>query len=529
MGNLAGSIYGHILNRSELESSTSRISTMVRNLHTGILVEDENRKIVLVNNEFCHLFNIPVDPERLVGIDYSTALEQINHFFKEPKKFSKRINKILSVRQPAVDEQLELINGCVYERDYLPIYSGVKFMGHLWRYSDITQRKKAETELKKARHEAISANIAKRQFLANMSHEIRNPLHAINGLTRLLEDTLRTDEQKKLINGLNKSSEGLLEIVNDILDFSKIEAGQMNLYETGFSLEELVKKIFDAFEFWAEEREVKLKNKFDKEIRFHLFGDNIRLRQVLVNLMNNAIKFTEKGNVTVECSLVKSNRSSCIIFFKVSDTGIGITKDNIAKIFQSFQQEDTGTTRSYGGTGLGLAISKQLVNLLGGELEVKSRKNKGSEFFFSLPFQKVKAPVKAKEEESKEINTKPLQGIRALLVEDNKFNQVIAKSMLEKWKMIVTLADNGREALENLRKYKFQVVLMDLQMPEMGGLEATRKIRSELKLDIPVIALTANVVKGVIEECISAGMNDYIPKPFDPEVLATKIKILIEQ
>ncbi|MCX6252539.1 MAG: response regulator [Bacteroidetes bacterium] len=384
-------------------------------------------------------------------------------------------------------------------------------------------------ELRNTRQEAISANIAKSQFLANMSHEIRTPLNAINGLIRLLEDTQMTDEQEKLIKGLNSSSEGLLEIVNDILDFTKIEAGQMELFETEFFLDELVKKVFDSFEYKAAEKEVKLQIKFDKKITDHLRGDNVRLRQVLVNLMNNAIKFTQKGSVTLDCRLLKSTRVSYIVYFNVSDTGIGIAEENISKIFQSFQQEDTGTTRSYGGTGLGLAISKQLVELMGGVLEVRSRKNKGSEFFFSLPFKKTKKPDKHSVEEITELNTKPLNGIRVLLVEDNQFNQFIAKSMLEKWKMIVALANNGREALEMLKGDTYQIVLMDLQMPEMGGLEATRRIRSELKLDVPVIALTANAVKGVIEECYAAGMNDYIAKPFNPDTLAKKIKTLVDQ
>jgi len=528
IGNIAGSVYGHILNQSELESSTSRITTLIQNMQTGIMMEDENRKIVLVNNEYCNLFDISDDPEQMVGMDLGSHIRYTSSFFKEPEKFLDKVRKILAFREPVIDETIELADGRVYERDYLPIYSRSKFMGNLWQYSDITARKKAERDLKNARQDAISANIAKSQFLANMSHEIRTPLNAIYGLTRLLEDTQVTEEQRKLITGLNSSSEGLLGIVNDILDFSKIEAGQMDLNESEFSLEELVKKVYDSFEFRAEENEVKLKIIFDKEIKFHLFGDKVRLRQILVNLMNNAIKFTQKGIVKLECSLVKSTRNSCVIYFSVSDTGIGIAKEDISKIFQSFQQLDPGTTRNYGGTGLGLPISRQLVELMGGILEVNSMKNKGSEFYFTLPFKKAFEAVKPVVVESIELNIKSLNGIKALIVEDNQFNQFIAKSMLEKWNMVVTVANNGREALDRLRDYSFQIVLMDLQMPEMGGLEATRKIRSELNLDIPVIALTANAVKGVIEECLSAGMNDYIPKPFNPETLANKIKHLLD-
>jgi PAS domain S-box-containing protein len=515
--------------QDELELTTSRISTLIRNLHTGILVEDEKRKIVLVNNEYCRLFNIAVDPEKLVGLDCNSIFHRASRFFKDPDNFLDRTDTILTLLQPAIDEQLDLLDGRVYERDYLPIYSGVKFMGNLWRYSDITARKNAEQELKSARQEAISANIAKSQFLANMSHEIRTPLHAISGLTRLLEDTPVTEEQKKLISGLNSSSEGLLGIVNDILDFSKIEAGQMELNETEFSLDDLVKKVFDAFEYRAEEKELKLKLIYDESLRFSIHGDNIRLRQVLVNLMSNAIKFTQKGQVTVEIRMIKSTKNTCTVKFKVSDTGIGIADDNIKRIFQSFQQVDTGTTRNYGGTGLGLPISRQLVELMGGKLEVKSEKGKGSEFFFTLIFKKTINITLPDEQAPTESTTIGLEGISVLIVEDNQFNQFIAKSTLEKWRMVVEVANNGKEALEKLKANSFQIVLMDLQMPEMGGLEATRKIRMELKLDIPIIALTANAVKGVIDECISAGMNDYIPKPFKPEVLAKKIKDLTDK
>jgi CheY-like chemotaxis protein/two-component sensor histidine kinase len=319
----------------------------------------------------------------------------------------------------------------------------------------------------------------------------------------------------------------LLGIVNDILDFTKIEAGQMKLVEASFSLEDLVRNVFEAFEYKAAEKEIKLQNKFDESLKIPIFGDSIRCRQVLVNLLNNAIKFTNRGEVTLECKLISSTPQLCSVYFNVSDSGIGIAAENLSRIFQSFQQEDAGTTRLYGGTGLGLAISKQLVELMGGNLEVKSQKNAGSEFFFTVHFKRAIIEVNREVEESALSNIGNFTGKHVLLVEDNQFNQFIAKSMLEKWNMAVTIANNGLEALAILGEQSFELVLMDLQMPEMGGLEATKKIRQELNLDVPIIALTANAVKGVVDECLLAGMNDYIPKPFNPDLLAKKISSLL--
>ena len=524
---IAGAVYGNIIYRKKLESASSRLSTLIRNLHGAVLVENEIREIVLANQIFCETFGIPVPPEALIGMDCTLSAEQSKHLFTDPEEFVKRIDLILAFKQPVIEEELHLQDGRVLLRDYLPIYSGDKFLGNLWQYSDITLRKKEEKELQKAKEDAESANLAKSQFVANMSHEIRTPLNAIYGIVKLLEETPLTPEQKNLVSSMSSSADGLLGIVNNVLDFSKIEAGQFVLEELPFNPADLAKSIVQFLVYKSNERNNRLIAVIDPELSQMLIGDGQRIRQILVNLLNNAIKFTKDGEISLECKLLSQNEDSCTMLYKVKDTGIGIAEENLGKIFQSFQQEEASTSRKYGGTGLGLAISKQLVELMGGVLKVESRKNEGSDFFFTISLKKKREEVDEKGEKTGKMDKELLNGLRILVVEDNEVNQFITRAMLEKWNCIVTLAGNGVKAIEKLSTEKFDIVLMDLQMPVMGGFEATKKIREELKSDVPVIALTANVVKEVIDSCEEAGMNDYLSKPFNPDVLVEKIAKLL--
>jgi len=394
--------------------------------------------------------------------------------------------------------------------------------------TDISANKKLESDLIKAKEYAEEANRAKSGFLANMSHEIRTPMNAIYGLIRLVEDTHLTRDQKSMINKLRLSSDNLLKIINDILDFSKIESGQVKLIKSVFNIEEVIRRIIDSVEYQASGKNLSLEYKFDDNIDKVLYGDPVRLHQVLLNLVNNAIKFTEKGKVRVNCILIKKSGKINKIRFEVEDTGIGIEKENIDKIFKIFEQEDESITRRYGGTGLGLAISSELVGLMGGKINIKSKKGQGSIFYFTVDLEASDKEVDVRRIITPQINQFALKGKRILLVEDNKYNQYIAETILRKWSADVVCADNGEQAMEILQQNNFDLILMDKQMPVLDGLETTQQIRNNLKLDMPIIALTANVIKGVIDDCLAAGMNDYLAKPFEPEDLYIKILKLLD-
>ena len=389
---------------------------------------------------------------------------------------------------------------------------------------------KQNNELIKAKTRAEDSSKAKEQFLANMSHEIRTPLNGIDGMTGLLMKTNITDDQKEYLHAVRTSVDALLVIVNDILDISKIEAGKLDLEYIGFNLKESLNNTIRSLDYKAKEKGIRLQHNFDDHISTILIGDPVRLNQIIINLINNAIKFTHEGGVTLNCTLVRKTDTTNTIEFRVTDTGIGIDKDKLEKIFESFSQEDESTTRKYGGTGLGLSISTQLVQLYKGQLKVESEKNKGTSFYFEIELP-CGRDTDVPEESVGVVYPVNVKGRKVLLVEDHEINQFLATTILNEWKIEVDLAENGQIAVDKVKsgEIDYDVILMDMQMPVMGGIEATQIIRNELKSTIPIIALTANAVKGDSDKCIEAGMNDYISKPFDPSVLYNKILTLINQ
>ncbi|MEI7725452.1 MAG: response regulator [Bacteroidota bacterium] len=528
--NIAGGIYATILNNTEqkkahdyLAATSVRLSTLISSLQSGILVEDQDRKIALINKTFCNMFGIPVDPALLVGSDCSDSAEQSKGLFTHPDIFVNRIEKILIEKTAVTGEVLELVDGRIFERDYIPIFLDGKFLGNLWQYRDITSRMTTEKDLRKAMAAAKSATTAKSTFLANMSHEIRTPLNAVIGLSRLMHDTQLNAEQKTLNDKLLISGENLLSIINEILDFSKIEAGKVELEILPFNLRDPLEKVYSFLSHAAEKKDITLSVSMDETFTRAVIGDHVRIQQVLINLVNNAIKFTSEGGVDLACTKVWETGTRAAFVFSVSDTGIGIGEENLHTIFEKFKQEDESVTRVYGGTGLGLAISKQLVGLMGGNLQVTSEKGKGSRFFFTLEFETTDVAI------LRELNRKifqdpeALRGKTILVAEDNELNQFIAKRILGKWNILVDIASNGKNAIEKVKVKKYDLILMDMQMPVIDGLMATKIIRTELNVSTPVIALTAYATKDAIDKAMQAGMNGYLTKPFDEETLFSQL------
>lgn len=403
-----------------------------------------------------------------------------------------------------------------------------KITGFTCVLHDVTERIKAEEAMQEAARLATEAKDMQENFLSRMSHEIRTPMNGVVGMVNLLGVTQLSEKQIVYVDGIKESAVNMLRIINDILDVTKIQAGKMIFEETDFELAHLINNVILTLTPAAELKNVLIASHIDNKIPTSLIADPVRLNQILLNLSGNALKFTEEGSVIISVAQKAITENAIALEFKVKDTGIGIAPEKIDSIFESFTQAESDTTRKYGGTGLGLTIAKQLVEQQKGEIKVESKLGRGTTFSFTFHCKLNKdngqtTTIKKAVAPEPEITATSLEGRQILLVEDNVMNQRVARFTLENWGVVVTIADRGYKALELLKTNVYDVILMDIQMPEMNGMMTTEKIRQELKNNTPVIAMTASAMRGEREKCITVGMNDYISKPFEPEMLYKKI------
>jgi PAS domain S-box-containing protein len=504
-------------NENRIEEKYRRI---IEDLKFGLLEVDLEENITKVYPAFCDL--VGYSEKELLGNNARILMvhaEDISNFDIQ--------NEMRKEGQTSVYETKIRTKSGVYKWVIIsgaPIYNEQnRVIGSIGIHVDISERKKMEADLIEATEKAQTSVKSKELFLANMSHEIRTPMNVIIGMSELLNDTKLSVVQQKYLNAIHHSSENLLSLINSILDYSKIEAQQLTLENLDINFHSFFENLKLSFLPYAQEKRIDFNVNVASDVCEILLGDRHKINQVFVNLINNAIKFTDEGSVSVNCFVEASTKSHQMLKFEIVDTGIGIAKNNLSTVFQTFKQEDSSIARKYGGTGLGLSICKGIISSMGGSIELKSEKNKGSTFSFLLKFKK-KISKQDPSQPIEKTKIKMFNNVKILIAEDNQLNQMLIKAILDKESIQYELAENGEQVLEKLKTTNFDLILMDIQMPIMDGVSATIEIRNNLKSSIPIIALTANASVSDELKYKEVGMNDHLSKPFKREDLFNKIK-----
>ncbi|KAA6439211.1 response regulator [Dyadobacter flavalbus] len=482
-------------------------------------VEPETGKIISINPSVEKILGLV--PSDLLGVTILDSLvDPLNSGFRE-----------VLVKKTYLNGETIVVEDRFFGRLRQPVWLELRIMYKnrllFINLHDIEKRKAHERALIDAQTLAEKARKVKESFLANMSHEIRTPLNGIIGLGNLLNATQLDESQRDLVSMLRQSSGSLLNILNDILDISKMDEGKFSIVPTATDLRQLGKGIIDLMRFKAEEKKLELSLFVEEAVPENVMADGMRINQVLLNLVGNALKFTQKGYVKLRIERISETENGHKIKFTVEDTGIGMSEEHMSNIFSEYGQASENTSYQYGGTGLGLTISQKLIRLMKSELEVNSRFNEGSQFFFTLVLSSTKEKSQDNASQALFQELPPFDGESVLVAEDNPINALLLKKYLKTWALNPTMVVNGREAVDMLKKHSFDLIILDTRMPEMDGFEAARHARTILSVKTPILSLSATVLPDEVSQALQSGMNDTLSKPFEPEKLYRKIKSLL--